>query len=58
MPYKKFMKKKIYLIRHGKTYCNEKQLYCGKTDIDLSESGRKELESRDINIYPGDYLSR
>lgn len=52
MPYKKFMKKKIYLIRHGKTYCNEKQLYCGKTDIDLSESGRKELESRDINIYP------
>ncbi|MFR1907108.1 MAG: histidine phosphatase family protein [Clostridium neonatale] len=46
------MKKKIYLIRHGKTYCNEKQLYCGKTDIDLSESGRKELESRDINIYP------
>ena len=46
------MKKKIYLIRHGKTYCNEKQLYCGKTDIDLSESGKKELELKDINKYP------
>lgn len=46
------MKKKIYLIRHGKTYCNEKQLYCGKTDIDLSELGTKELKLRDINIYP------
>lgn len=46
------MKKKIYLIRHGKTYCNEKQLYCGKTDIDLSELGIKELKLRDVNMYP------
>lgn len=38
------MKKlKVYLIRHGKTEANEKHLYCGKTDISLSERGKKEL---------------
>lgn len=35
---------KLYLIRHGRTYCNEKQLYCGKSDVDLSENGIKELK--------------
>ena len=34
---------KLYLIRHGITYCNEKKLYCGKSDIDLSESGIRDL---------------
>jgi len=34
---------KLYLIRHGKTYCNENQLYCGKSDVDLSENGTREL---------------
>ena len=33
----------IYLIRHGKTEANEKHLYCGSTDLPLSETGRKEL---------------
>lgn len=33
----------VYLIRHGKTYCNEKQLYCGKSDVGLSENGIAEL---------------
>ena len=33
----------IYLIRHGKTEANEKRLYCGSTDISLSEKGREEL---------------
>ena len=38
------MKKlKLYLIRHGKTEANEKHLYCGKTDISLSEKGKEEL---------------
>ncbi|AGF55237.1 alpha-ribazole phosphatase [Clostridium saccharoperbutylacetonicum] len=36
---------KVYLIRHGKTYCNEKQLYCGKSDVELSENGIKELKN-------------
>ena len=34
----------IYLIRHGKTEANEKHLYCGSTDIPLSETGKAELE--------------
>ena len=33
----------IYLIRHGKTEANEKHLYCGSTDLPLSERGREEL---------------
>ena len=34
----------INLIRHGKTEANEKRLYCGSTDLSLSETGRAELE--------------
>lgn len=33
----------IYLIRHGKTLANEQHLYCGSTDLPLSEAGRMEL---------------
>lgn len=33
----------LYFIRHGKTMYNEKRLYCGKSDIPLSEGGKKEL---------------
>ena len=33
----------IYLIRHGRTEANEKWLYCGSTDLSLSEKGREEL---------------
>lgn len=36
----------IYLIRHGKTYCNENKLYCGISDVPLSEEGKKELEEK------------
>lgn len=35
---------KLFLIRHGKTYCNEKQLYCGKSDVNLSENGINDLK--------------
>ena len=34
----------IYLIRHGKTEANERRLYCGSTDLSLSEGGREELK--------------
>ena len=34
----------VYLIRHGKTEANEKRLYCGRTDLPLSEQGREELQ--------------
>ena len=33
----------IYLIRHGKTEANERRLYCGSTDLPLSERGRSDL---------------
>lgn len=33
----------IYLIRHGKTEANERHLYCGSTDLSLSEAGKSEL---------------
>ena len=43
----------IFLFRHGKTLANEKRLYCGKTDVELSEAGRAELKKkRDSYIYP------
>lgn len=41
----------VYLIRHGKTIANEKKLYCGKSDLSLSDIGKKELYDLDIK-YP------
>ena len=35
----------IYLIRHGKTAANEQHLYCGSTDLPLSEEGLAELQA-------------
>ena len=40
----------IYLIRHGKTSANEKHLYCGSTDLPLSEAGREELQGVHYDI--------
>lgn len=40
----------IYLIRHGKTMANERRLYCGSTDLSLSESGREELRGISYDI--------
>lgn len=40
----------VYLIRHGKTAANEKRLYCGNTDLPLSEKGRKELQKLHYDI--------
>ena len=43
----------IYLIRHGKTSANEQRLYCGATDLPLSEAGIAELmELNGSGIYP------
>jgi len=41
---------RIYLIRHGKTEANEKRLYCGSTDLPLSEQGREELRKLSYDI--------
>jgi len=40
----------IYLIRHGRTEANEKWLYCGSTDLPLSEQGREELQGIHYDI--------
>ncbi|MCL2405938.1 MAG: histidine phosphatase family protein [Defluviitaleaceae bacterium] len=44
---------KLHLIRHGKTLANEKRLYCGHTDLPLSDNGINELlEIKKQCIYP------
>ena len=40
----------IYLIRHGMTEANEKHLYCGSTDLPLSEKDREELSGIHYDI--------
>ena len=47
----------IYLIRHGKTEANEKHLYCGSTDLPLSEKGRAELRAMHYAIHPQRFLT-
>lgn len=36
---------RIYLIRHGRTEANVRSLYCGSTDVTLSDEGRQELKA-------------
>ena len=44
---------RLVLIRHGLTRANEEHLYCGSTDLPLSENGRRELETlRSSFSYP------
>lgn len=40
----------VYLIRHGKTEANEKGLYCGSTDLPLSEEGAEALKELRYDI--------
>ena len=35
----------VYLIRHGRTPANDRHLYCGSTDLPLSEAGAEELKA-------------
>lgn len=44
--------KRITIIRHGETIANEQRLYCGFSDIELSEKGIASLyKIKDENIY-------
>ena len=47
----------VYLIRHGKTEANERRLYCGSTDLSLSESGAQELRSIAYDIQNVRFLT-
>ena len=43
----------IYFIRHGKTPANEGKLYCGQTDLPLSDEGVSNLDDlKKKGIYP------
>ena len=43
----------LHLIRHGKTDANEKSLYCGASDLPLSDKGKSELLAlKERGIYP------
>ena len=47
----------IYLIRHGQTVANEQHLYCGSTDLPLSDGGREELHSMRYDITPERFVT-
>ena len=47
----------VYLIRHGRTEANEKWLYCGSTDLPLSEKGREELGGMHYDISDVRFLT-
>ena len=47
----------IYLIRHGKTSANEKYLYCGSTDLSLSDAGKEALRSVHYDIKNVRFIS-
>lgn len=43
----------FYLFRHGETEATEKRLYCGKTDLPLSEKGRRQIIAlAKMGLYP------
>ena len=45
--------KRVILLRHGRTAANDGHLYCGSTDLPLSEGGREALlELRERGGYP------
>jgi len=44
----------IHLIRHGRTLANETGLYCGQTDVPLSDGGAGDiLALKEQGVYPG-----
>ena len=43
----------VYLLRHGATAANEAHLYCGVTDLPLSEAGRAALAALRYPVLPG-----
>ena len=47
----------IYLIRHGRTEANDNWLYCGSTDLSLSERGREELQQLYYDISGCQFLT-
>lgn len=40
--------KRILLLRHGSTEANERLLYCGRSDICLTDKGKNDLRNRSL----------
>lgn len=49
--------KRLILIRHGKTAANEAHLYCGSTNLPLSEQGRAELHPLNLPLKSPTFFS-
>ena len=47
----------LYLIRHGLTRANEEHLYCGSTDLPLSDRGRAQLRELKYDIKNVRFIS-
>ena len=47
----------IYLIRHGKTQANLLHLYCGSTDLPLSQEGMEQLGTLHYALPPVRFLT-
>lgn len=47
----------VYLIRHGRTEANDRHLYCGSTDLPLSDAGRQALREVSYNLPPARFLT-
>lgn len=49
---------KIYVARHGKTLWNEQNRICGRTDIELSETGIAQAKAlaAEVKKYNIDYI--
>ncbi len=47
----------IYLIRHGMTEANLRHLYCGSTDLPLSDAGAKALADLSSPIHANRYVT-
>lgn len=35
---------KLYVVRHGRTNCNDKQVFNGRYDEDINETGKKQVQ--------------
>ena len=42
----------FYLVRHGETEWNSENRMCGRTDVPLSEAGRRQAESLAERLKP------
>jgi 2,3-bisphosphoglycerate-dependent phosphoglycerate mutase len=47
---------KLVLIRHGQTIYNQQKMFCGWTDVDLTEQGIKEAEAAGKNLKEAGYV--